>query len=71
MLNLLLDQRPTLDLTDKEALDMYHASPTGIKKIIKNQARWAGYAEIAEALKQGYDDYLRDIFNASKAKAKK
>ncbi len=67
MLNLPLDQRPTLDLTNDEALKIYHASPSGIQKIIKNQARWAGYAEIAEALKQNYDDYIRDIFGGNKA----
>jgi len=37
-----------------------------MRKLIKNQARWAGYAEIAEALKQSYDDYLKTIFTPAK-----
>lgn len=37
-----------------------------MKVIIKNQARWAGYAEIAKALKQSYDEYLKEIFTPVK-----
>ncbi len=57
-----LEPRPLLDLTDDEAIKIYKASPSGMRKIIKNQARWEVYAVIAEALKLGYVNYLKDIF---------
>jgi hypothetical protein len=66
VLNLPLDQEPTLPLTKEQALKIYHASPDGMRAIIKNQARWAGYAEIAKSLKQSYDDYLKEIFTPVK-----
>jgi hypothetical protein len=66
VLNLELDQRPVLDLTDAEITAIYKASPTGTGKILKNQARWIGYADIADALAAGYKNYLRDIFSGKK-----
>ena len=68
VLDLPLADRPTLDLTDQEIRDIYKGSPTGTAKILKNQARWNGYADIAEAVKQGYQDYLRALFGGGKTK---
>ena len=66
VLNLSLDERPILDLTDAEITAIYKASATGTGKILKNQARWIGYADIADAAVTGYKDYLRDIFSGKK-----
>ena len=71
MLDLPLEPRPLLDLTDDEALKIYKTSPSGMRKIIKNQGRWVGYAEVAEDLKAGYVNYLKDIFTVKEAPAKK
>lgn len=68
MLSLPLDERPVLDLTDAEITAIYKASPTGTGKILKNQARWTGYADIADAAAKGYQDYLRSIFGGDKKK---
>ena len=68
--NLPLDERPVLDLTDAEITTIFKASPTGTSKILKNQTRWAGYADIAEAAVEGYKGYLRGIFGGDKAKKK-
>ena len=68
--NLPLDERPDLDLTDAEITAIFKASPTGTSKILKNQARWAGYADIAEAAVASYKDYLRGIFGGDKSKKK-
>ena len=62
MLNLPLSDRPSLDLTDAEITAIYKASPTGTGKILKNQAGWIGYADIADAAVTQYKSYLRDIF---------
>lgn len=70
VIDLPLGDRPYLDLTDPEALKIYDACPTGYGKILKNQARWAAYADIAEVVKQGYMDYLRGIFGVEKAMSK-
>lgn len=68
MLNLPLDDRPVLDLTDAEITAIYKASPTGTGKILKNQARWGGYADISEAAVGGYKSYLRDLFGGKEIK---
>ena len=68
MLNLPLSDRPSLDLTDAEITAIYKASPTGTGKILKNQAGWIGYADIADAAVTGYKNYLRDIFSGGKKK---
>ena len=68
--NLPLDERPVLDLTDAEITTIFKASPTGTSKILKNQTRWAGYADIAEAAVEGYKGYLRGIFGGDKSKKK-
>ena len=67
--NLPLDERPILDLTDAEITAIFKASPTGTSKILKNQTRWAGYADIAEAAVEGYKSYLKGIFGGDKAKS--
>jgi len=69
--NLALDPRPKLDLTDKEKLDLYHFSPIITGKILKNQARWAGYANIADASVQGYQDYLWKLFAGKEGRPQK
>ena len=66
VLNLSLDERPILDLTDAEITAIYKASATGTGKILKNQAGWIGYADIADAAVTGYKNYLRDIFSGKK-----
>ena len=66
VLNLPLADRPILDLTDAEITAIYKASPTGTGKILKNQAGWIGYADVADAAVEGYRNYLRDIFSAKK-----
>ena len=66
--NLPLDERPILDLTDIEIAALYKVSPGGVGKILKNQARWTGYADIADAAVKGYQDYLRSIFSGDKKK---
>jgi hypothetical protein len=71
VLDLPLDPRPLFTLTDDEIIRIYKASPGGMRKIIKNQAAWMGYAEIAEALKSGYVNYLKDIFKVKEEPAKK
>lgn len=68
VIDLPLGDRPLLDLTDAEALKIYAATPTGYGKILKNQARWAAFADIAVTVKEGYKDYLRGIFGGAKAK---
>ena len=68
--NLQLDDRPVLDLTDTEITVIYKASPTGTGKILKHQARWIGYADIADAAVKGYQDYLRSLFGGDKVKKK-
>ena len=65
-----LDERPVLDLTDADITAIFKASPTGTSKILKNQTRWAGYADIAEAAVEGYKSYLKGIFGGDKAKKK-
>jgi hypothetical protein len=62
VIDLPLGDRPYLDLTDEEAIKIYKASPGGFGKLLKNQARWFAYADIAVTVKDGYKDYLRGIF---------
>jgi hypothetical protein len=59
---LTLADRPTLDLTDQEIIAIYKASPTGTSKILKNQARWKGFADIADALREGYKGFITKVF---------
>lgn len=63
-----LNDRPTINLTRDEKLDLYKASPTAVGKLLKNQAQWKAYADVADVVTQGYQDYLRTIFNDKKKK---
>ena len=68
--SLALDDRPTLDLSDEEILAVRKASISATGKILKNQAAWTGYADIADAAVQGYRDYIKNVFGGDKAKKK-
>lgn len=62
MPDLPLNDRPSLDLAQREILDIYQASPVGTGKILKNQAQWRAYAEKADAVAQGYREYIEELF---------
>ena len=49
-------------------MDLYRTLPVIHGKILKNQARWAGYADIADAATKGYQDYLRNLFGGKGVK---
>lgn len=64
--NLYLDPEPKLTLTDKEITDLYAASPSGVGKILKNQAEWNGNYKIAQAAVDGYRTFIINIFTEKK-----
>ena len=50
VLKLPLNERPTLDLTDKEIRLIFKVSKSATKKILVNQIEWRAYADIADAV---------------------
>lgn len=68
VIDLPLDKRPTIYLKADEFKALYKASPTATMKILYNQIDWNAYADIAEAVKNGYMNYLKSLFGADKAK---
>lgn len=63
-----LNDRPNINLTRDEKLALYKASITAYGKLLRNQAQWKAYADVADVVTQGYQDYLRSIFGGDKAK---
>lgn len=65
---------PSLQLLDRPELDEF--TPEEMKaiprsahgKILKNQAAWWGYADVAEAAVKGYQDYIQKVFTPPKGK---
>lgn len=51
-----------LDLTDVEALKIYDACPIGYGKILKFAERCKADHALSITVKDGYKEYLRDIF---------
>lgn len=62
--NLQLSERPELEWFTQEELEAIPRSAHG--KILKNQAAWWGYADIAEAVVKGYRNYIERIFSVGK-----
>ena len=63
-----LYERPTLDLTDKEIRLIFKVSKSATKKILVNQIEWRAYADIADTVKEGHEDYERSLFGGEKTK---
>ena len=61
--NLQLSDRPELEQFTQEEMKTIPRSAHG--KILKNQAAWWGYADIAEAAVKGYRDYIERVFSES------
>ena len=70
VLDLPLPDKPVLNLTDAEAVAIFKATPSGMNKILDNQAEWLGFADQAALMKESYINYLRDIFGRDKVKGK-
>jgi hypothetical protein len=70
VLNLPLPDPPILNLTDEEAIQIFKASPSGMLKILDNQASWFGVYDQSKLMKETYINYLRDIFGRDKVKGK-
>jgi hypothetical protein len=68
VLKVTLPDRPELDQFTPEEMKTVPRSAHG--KILKNQAAWWGYADIAEAAVKAHEDYERSIFGGDKAKEK-
>lgn len=56
-----LSTRPELPPFTPE--EMQAIPLTAHKKVLKNQAEWWGYADIAEGAVRSYQDYIRKVFN--------
>jgi hypothetical protein len=70
VLDLPLPDPPVLNLTDDEATAIFKASPSGMLKILDNQAEWFGIHDNAKLMKETYINYLRDMFGRDKVKGK-
>jgi hypothetical protein len=68
VLDLPLADPPILNLTDGEAVAIFKASPTGMQKILDNQASWFGVYDQSKLMQENYKEYLRDIFGRDKIK---
>ena len=64
--NILLPDRPELDAFTPEEVAAIPRSAHG--KILKNQAAWWGYADIAEAAVSSYREYIKSVFTPSQEK---
>jgi hypothetical protein len=62
--SILLPDRPELDQFTKEEMIAIPRSAHG--KILKNQAAWWGFADLAQAAIQGYRDYIKTVFGGKK-----
>jgi hypothetical protein len=70
ILDLPLPDPPILNLTDDEAKTILKVCPSGMLKILDNQAEWFGVYDHAKLMKASYINYLRDIFGHDKIKDK-
>lgn len=70
VLDLPVPDRPVLNLTDEEATLIFKATPSGMNKILDNQAEWLGFADQTTLMKETYTNYLRDLFGHDKIKGK-
>jgi hypothetical protein len=65
-----LDERPSLDLNDKEVSDLRQFSPVITGKIMKFILAVEGYEDIADDVVQGYRTFILNIFTQKKEKGK-
>ncbi len=74
VLNVKLDPRPYLHLTDEQVNQLLDLEKVGKLQvgttvtIFDNQADWFAIYDESIAIQKGYEDYLADLFSGKKAK---
>jgi hypothetical protein len=66
VLNTPLLDRPELEQFTPDEMKAIPRTAHG--KILRNQAAWWGYADVAEAAAKAHEDYEREVFGGDKKK---